>query len=203
MSRIPLPSVDSMSAAQKQVYEQIIAGPRGRLIGPLRAALHKPELAQRWQSFGAILRYDTCFPKLLNELAIILTARRWNSQVEWFVHAQAALDAGLPSEIIEAIKNGLPPTFSCQQQYLVYEYVRQLQQTGNVENVIYDAVLQHWDVVGVVELTALVGYYTMVSMTLNAHYIPVPDEQPDPLIVPIQNGNPALSELPCATLSSR
>jgi len=38
-----------------------------------------------------------------------------------------------------------------------------------------------WQALGVVELTALIGYYTMVSMTLNAHEIPLPEGQKPPL----------------------
>jgi 4-carboxymuconolactone decarboxylase len=66
----------------------------GQMIGPLRAAIHSPELASAWSALGEFLRYRTCLPPRLNELAIIVTGRRWTAQVEWWVHARAALGGG-------------------------------------------------------------------------------------------------------------
>ena len=85
--RISFPTPDTMTAEQRQVYEQIVSGPRGTLVGPLRAALHNPALADRWQRLGQVLRFETSIPTHLNELAILVTARRWNSDLEWGIHA--------------------------------------------------------------------------------------------------------------------
>jgi 4-carboxymuconolactone decarboxylase len=195
MSRIPFPTPDTMSEAQKQVYERIVSGPRGRLVGPLRAALHNPELAERWQAFGALLRYGTSLPPRVSELAIVVTARRWNSQIEWHIHAQAAADAGIAPAVLEAIRARRAPAFETSDDEIVYEYARQLQETGQVAPVLYARAVERWGVAGVVELTAVIGYYTMVSMTLNAHEIPMPDDAPAPLDVPADAGQPALSHL--------
>ena len=71
MSRIPLPTLESMNPQQRAVYDNIVSGPRGRLVGPLRAVLHNPDLAERWQRLGEILRFDTVLPPKLNELAAL------------------------------------------------------------------------------------------------------------------------------------
>lgn len=196
MSRIPLPTVESMNAEQRAVYDNIVSGPRGRLVGPLRAVLHNPELAERWQRLGEILRFGTILPPKLNELAILVTARRWNSQIEWFIHAQAAEKAGLSSSVIEAMKEGRVPEFQDEAQAVVYEYGRQLQAHGTVDEQTYARAVALWGAVGVVELTAVIGYYTMVSMTLNVHEIPMPDGETGPLTAPVKNDRPALSDLP-------
>ncbi|MBV8512330.1 MAG: carboxymuconolactone decarboxylase family protein, partial [Xanthobacteraceae bacterium] len=78
MARIPLPSPDTLTAEQKRVYDAIVSGPRGALRGPLRAALHNPELADKWQQLGELLRYRTSLPPQLSELAILVTARHCN-----------------------------------------------------------------------------------------------------------------------------
>ncbi|WP_049057656.1 carboxymuconolactone decarboxylase family protein [Achromobacter xylosoxidans] len=195
MSRIPLPTPDSMSDDQKRVYERIVSGPRGRLVGPLRAALHNPELAERWQALGALLRFGTSLPPRVSELAIVVTARRWNSQIEWHIHAQAARAAGIADAVLDAIQARREPVFDNRDDEIVYAYARQLQETGQVEPALYAEAVQRWAAVGVVELTAVIGYYTMVSMTLNAHEIPMPDDAPAPLDVPQQDGWPALSRL--------
>lgn len=175
VSRIPLPSPDDMNAAQKAVYDKIISGPRGTLVGPLRAALHNPALADRWQALGQVLRYETSFPQALNELAILVTARHWNSELEWTIHAGAARKAGVEEAIIEAVARAELPNFTDTDQRGIYEYSRELLENGKVSPDTYAEVLARWGPLGTVELTALIGYYSMVAMTLNAHQIPLPD----------------------------
>lgn len=176
--RIPFPEPATMSPEQRRVYDAVVSGPRGALVGPLRAALHSPELADRWQQLGAFLRYHTCLPPRLNELAILVTARRWNAEIEWVVHATAALKAGLDPAVADDIRAGRPPRFSNPEDAEVYDFARELQQAGQVTDATYEAVRERWKERGVVELTALIGYYTMVAMTLNAHRIPLPDGMP-------------------------
>ncbi|MGN6457234.1 MAG: carboxymuconolactone decarboxylase family protein [Achromobacter mucicolens] len=195
MSRIPLPTPDTMTDDQKRVYEKIVSGPRGRLVGPLRAALHSPELAERWQALGALLRFGTSLAPRVSELAIVVTARRWNSQIEWHIHAQAARAAGISDAVLDAIQARETPVFDNADDAVVYEFARQIQETGEVDPDLYAQAVARWDAVGMVELTAVIGYYTMVSMTLNAHEIPMPDDAPPPLDTPRQAGAPVLSRL--------
>lgn len=174
--RVPILLEEEMSAEQRQLYQAVISGPRGRMIGPLRAAIHSPEMASLWSQFGEFLRYRTCLPPRLNELAIIVTGRRWTSHVEWWVHARACREAGMPQEVIDAIGALRAPLFHDPADLEVYEFARALQQTGRVPTETYRAVAGRWGTRGVVELAAVIGYYTMVSMTLNAHQLPLPDD---------------------------
>lgn len=183
MGRIHFPSGDELNAEQRVVYDEVVSGPRGRLIGPLRAIIHSPDLAARWSRFGEFLRFSTCLPPKLNELAIIVTGRFWNSQLEFQVHSKAALDAGLGAAAIEAIRIAAPPTFSDPAEAEVYEFTRELVETGSVSDESHAAVTRRWGERGVVELTGVIGYYTMVCFTLNAHQIPLPDGGEDPLPV--------------------
>lgn len=182
--RIPLPGREELDDAQRAVWDRVVSGPRGTVIGPLRAAIHNAELAGRWSAMGEALRFGTSLPKRLSELAICVTGRRWSSQVEWWVHARVAEEAGIAPAILDAIREGRPPVFADPQERVVYEFARELQQSGRVPDAIHAAVRESFGVKGVVELTALIGYYTMVSMTLNAHGIPLPDGEADPLEPP-------------------
>jgi len=185
-----------MTDEQRRVHDNIVGGKRGELVGPLRAALLNPALAEQWQQFGAALRFGTSVPRTITEVAILVTGRRWNSQVEYFIHARDALAAGVPAALIEQIRLGQVPEFDTQEACDAYEYARQLQAHGNVEQVLYDRMVARWQPIGVMELTAVIGYYTMVSMTLNAHDISVPEGQTPPLSVEVQQGLPVLAELP-------
>jgi 4-carboxymuconolactone decarboxylase len=192
--RIPLPAREELDAAQREVWDRVVAGPRGTVIGPLRAAIHNAELAARWSAMGEALRFGTSLPKRLSELAICVTGRRWSSQVEWWVHARVAAEAGIAPAILDAIREGRSPSFADPQERLVYDFARALQQDGRVLDTTYAAARESFGVKGVVELTALIGYYTMVSMTLNAHGIPLPDGEAEPLAAPATG----LFDLPAA-----
>ncbi|MCR0984452.1 carboxymuconolactone decarboxylase family protein [Roseomonas populi] len=194
MARIPLPGPEELTPEQRKVYDSVLAGPRGQVIGPLRAVIHSPDLAARWSALGEILRFGTVLPKRLNELAIVVTGRRWSSQVEWWVHARAAAEAGIAQHAIDAIHRGEAPAFADAEETLVYEFARALQVDGRVPPATYDAARARWGERGVVELTAVIGYYTMVSMTLNAHEIPLPDGVA-PVLTPPESG---LAPLPPA-----
>ena len=174
-ARITLPCPETMTSDQRAVHDAVLRGPRGKLVGPLRAALLNADLADRWQKLGEILRYHTSLPKRITELAILVTARRWNSDLEWQIHATAAAEGGLDAAIIDAIRIAQPPRFEAADEAETYEFSRQIQLTGKVDDLTYGAVKDRWGDVGVVELTAVIGYYTMVAMTLNAHHIPLPD----------------------------
>lgn len=197
LPRISLPTPETMNPEQRAVYDDIVGGRRARLVGPLRAALHNPALADRWQKLGTLLRFGTSIPPRLSELAILVTARRWNSQLEWLIHAGDGLTAGLPQSIIDAIAVATPPVFDNASDAAVYEYTRQLLQHGVVDDPAYQAVLEQFGEAGAVELTAIVGYYSMVAMTLNAHRIPLPDEGTEAPLRPVgTNAAHVLTEMP-------
>jgi 4-carboxymuconolactone decarboxylase len=177
-----------MNAAQRAVHDAVISGARGKIVGPLRAALHNPELADKWQQLGALLRYQTSLPPVLSELAILVTARHWDSQFEWFQHAPIAAGAGVGDEVIDAIARGaalppLPPDRAA-----VHAYAAELLARHRVGQVVYDRALAVLGTAGLVELTALIGYYSMVALTLNAHEFDLPPgiTPPLPLLRPAE-----------------
>lgn len=180
MPRIPFLRPDEMNEDQRRVYDEIVGGPRGAVVGPLLAVLHRADLADRWQKLGELLRYRTSLPQRLSELAVLVTARRWKSILEWYIHAPIAVTAGLPSEIVEAIRNEELPNFTDADDAAIYAFASELHSNATVSEATYARVLERWGVVGVVELTALIGYYTMVAMTLNAHAYELPNQAPHP-----------------------
>ncbi|RRH85607.1 carboxymuconolactone decarboxylase family protein [Variovorax beijingensis] len=175
MPRIPLFPTDTMSPEQRAVHDRIVSGPRGRIQGPLRAALHNPELADKWQALGALLRYGTSLPPRLSEIAILVTGRACNSPFEWYAHRAEAEKAGIEQPVIEAILAGSEPPGLSADDAAVYRYAVELNRHNSVSDATYNMALVRLGARTVVELTALVGYYTMVAMTLNCHEIPLPE----------------------------
>ena len=175
MPRITLPTPDDMNADQRRVYDKIVSGRRGKLQGPLRAALHNAELADRWQALGELLRYNTSLTPRQSELAILVTGRACNSPFEWYAHRKEAEAVGIEQSISEALLEQRWPDGLSDEDASIVRYASELNRYDSVSDATYAAALAHFGERTVVELTALVGYYTMVAMSLNAHEIPLPD----------------------------
>ncbi len=175
MSRIPFPTPETMSPEQRAVYDRVVSGPRGKIEGPLRAALYNAELADKWQALGAQLRYNTSLPPRLSEIAILAAGRVCESPFEWYAHRRESEKVGIEKDILDAMLAQTEVPFRSVDEELVYNYARELSIHRSVSDKTYAATLAHFGALTVVELTALVGYYTMVSMTLNAHEIPLPE----------------------------
>lgn len=181
MPRIPLAATEKLNPEQRAVFDKIASGPRAGVRGPFLALLHQPALADAWQQLGEVLRYRTSFPPRLSELAILVTARHMNCQYEWFAHEPHATKAGVPAAVIAAIKAGERPELGGADERAVYDFAVELNARNVVSPETYQQAVDQFGTVGVVELAALVGYYTMVAMTLNAHEIPVPAGATPPL----------------------
>jgi 4-carboxymuconolactone decarboxylase len=177
MARMEFPDPLSMTVEQRAVYDQIVSGPRGKIEGPLRAALVNPELADRWQALGALLRYRTSLTPRQSEVAILVTGRACNSPFEWFAHRRESEKIGLEQAIIEAILARETPCFADASEAAVYAFASELNEFRSVSDATYRVAKQFFDAKALVELTALVGYYTLVAMTLNTHEIPLPAGQ--------------------------
>lgn len=174
-------SREEMSLVQQRVADEAAAGKRGRVPAPLRAWLHSPELGARAQKLGEFLRYDTSLGPRLSELAILVTARFWTSQYEWYAHKREALKAGLDPETVEAIARRDTPLFTDEKARIVYDYATALHGAHAVPDELHAAAVRALGEQGVVELVGLLGYYTLVAMTLNAFDIGVPSGEVEEL----------------------
>lgn len=175
-------SPSEMSADQKIIYEESVSSKRGTVTPPLRAWIHAPEVARHASRLGAFLRYDTTLGPRLSELAILVTARYWSAQFEWYAHKKMALAAGLDSRIIDAINHRHVPDFDDPKTQLVYEFSKSLHENHRVPKLLYDKAIEILGETGVVELIGLLGYYSLVSMTLNTFEVELPEDESSDLV---------------------
>ncbi len=175
MPRIKLPEPADMTDAQRAVYGTVVAGKRGRAPAPFLAWLANPEMADRAQKLGELVRYDTTLPPRLSELAILAVARFWSSEYEWFAHKKEALKAGLDAGIIADIAARRPPRLVNRDEQAVYDFTVALNEMRQVTDERYRAAVDAIGDRAVVELVTLIGYYTLIAMTLNVFEICVPD----------------------------
>ena len=181
MAKRPIDLDESaLTSEQQAVFDAIASGPRGVVEGPLRVWLQSPALAETAQALGAFCRYGTRLPPKLSELAILVTGAFWRSGFEWAVHAPIAIREGLSTAVVEAIGRGEHPDFAEPAEEAIYDFASELHRDHRVCDETYARVTALFGQEGAVELTGILGYYTLISMTINAFEVPLPDGATDP-----------------------
>src|SRR2546430_2206916 len=185
-------SVGELNDAQRKVYEEIAGGPRGGVRGPFNALLRSPQLTDRVHRMGEYIRFNSSLPprvtrmaeyirfngplpRGLNEFAILITARPWSSQYEWYAHRPLALKAGLAPGVASDLAQRRRPPAMRDDEAAVYDFCTELNERKFVSDATYKAVLERFGERGVVDLIGVSGYYTLVSMVLNVDRHPAPE----------------------------
>ncbi|HET9834544.1 MAG TPA: hypothetical protein VFP91_22630 [Vicinamibacterales bacterium] len=166
---------DEMTPAQRTMVEHLVAGPRAGAGGPFNVLLRSPEMGDIAQQFGASMRFNQSMPRKLNEMAIIITARYWTAQYEWYAHKRAALQAGLDPAIVDAIQHGRKPAAMQKDEAAVYTFCTELLNTKHVSDATFATAKNAVGEKGVVDLMGVMSWYQMVSMMLNVDRYPLPD----------------------------
>jgi 4-carboxymuconolactone decarboxylase len=172
-----LPDIDpaTLDEEGKRVYDAIVAGPRGLVQGPLRVWLNSPALADRAQALGAFCRYGSSLEPRLSELAILITGAFWRAGFEWHVHAPIAAETGLSAGVIEEIRRGARPEFSRDDERCVYSFAHELWTAHRVAPQTYAQAERVLGSRALVDLVGILGYYGLISMTICAFEVPLPD----------------------------
>lgn len=171
--RITAPALVEMNEAQREEYERSLktfGGP----VGPRMPLINSPDVLEAWSQMQNALMKST-LPRKLREVAILVVGSHWKSEFEWYIHAEEAKRHGVALAAVEAIRVGKQPQFATTEEQIVYRYAHELVTTHQVSDSAYDAA---WKLLGtktLVDLTVLLGHYTSVSMTLNAHRVPLPN----------------------------
>lgn len=180
MSRIPKLTAETMSDAQREVVELITSGPHQQVMGPYPAWLQSPELAKRTRSLSEYLRFKSTPSKRLAEIAILITGRHWKAEFEFYAHAQLARKTGVEEPIIQALAAGKHPDFANSDDEVVYDLCTEMLNTRRISDATYKRALDAFGMQSLVELVTIMGYYCMVSITLNAFEAPLPPGEPSP-----------------------
>lgn len=178
--RFPPIAPEQLSPAQRKVHDAIAGGPRGGVRGPFAVLLRSPEVADRVQKLGEHLRYNSSLPARLNEFAIIINARFWGSKYEWFAHRPMAEKGGLKPSLADDVAAGRRPAGMQEDEALVYDFCMTLHRDHFVDDALFARAKGLLGEQGVVDLIAVSGYYTLVSMVLNVAEIPLPAGTPSP-----------------------
>jgi 4-carboxymuconolactone decarboxylase len=133
--------------------------------------MYSPEIMSIARSAGDYLRYHSAIGNTLSELVILITAREWSQDYEWYVHQPIALKAGISKDIADAISDGRRPAGMSADEEIVYDFAIELLKNKRVSDATFNRADQRFGKKGVVDMAGIVGYYTFLAMQLNmAHY---------------------------------
>ena len=187
MSRLSAIRPADANSAQREVIDAIAGGARGRdrplasllderggMAGPFNAWVHRPDLGLAVQGLGERLRFHGALPGAAREIAILTVGAKWMAEYEWWAHVRIGRREGVTGETIDAIRRGRRPVLADPVEQAAHDFTAALLETGGVDPALYDAARAQLGDGGLVELVTLVGYYTLVSFTLNAFDVPLP-----------------------------
>ena len=164
----PITDREALNAEGREAYDAVVERRGGRVAGPFGVMLHSPQVAARSARLGDYLRFDCVLERADRELAIIAVAREFDAAVEWAGHVRLAREAGVREEAIEVVGSRSETAALSDAEAGIVRYVRELLGQKRVTDATFEAARMRLGERGVVDLTALIGYYALVACTLNA-----------------------------------
>ncbi|WP_414468098.1 carboxymuconolactone decarboxylase family protein [Methylobacterium currus] len=174
--RLPTIPPAQYSPEQKQAAEAFEAARKVPVFGPFEPLMHSPEVMSLARSMGDYLRYKPKIGTTLSELVILVNARHWTQDYEWYVHAPIAQKVGIAPETIAAIRDGRRPTGLPDDQETAYDFTSELLQNKRVSDATFARAEKLFGKPGIVDLTAVSGYYTFLAMELNVARYALPKD---------------------------
>jgi 4-carboxymuconolactone decarboxylase len=185
--RLPDIPNEAMSPQQRALRDAIMASRKiadAKLGGPFAVFLQAPVFGDLVQRLGEHCRFKTALPPRLSEFAILSIARLWRSQYEWFVHVKVAEKAGVSARTIRDLQAGREPKSAAKDERAIFRFIAELHKTKRVSDRTYKGVHALLGDAGMVEFVGILGYYTLVAMSLNVFRVPLPDGQTQPFKEP-------------------
>jgi len=179
--RMPPIPPDRMTEAQKKAAEAFAEGRGYAVRGPFVPLIRSPEVMLRAKAMGDYLRFKSTLGPRLNEMVILITAREWSQQYEWQAHHPIALKEGLRSDIAEAIADGRRPTGMAEDEEAAYDLATEILRTRRVSDATYRRAVARFGEQGVIDLLGVTGYYTFLSIVMNATRTALPENVAEPL----------------------
>jgi len=169
----PIPS-SQYTADQKQAAAEFEAARKVPVFGPFQPMMHSPEVMSKTRAMGDYLRYKSAIGNTLSELVILITAREWSQDYEGAVHYPIALKAGIRQETADAIAEGRRPAAMNPDEEVVYDFTSELLRNKQVSDPTFERAKSRFGTQGVVDMTGIAGYYTLLAMQLNVAQFPIP-----------------------------
>jgi len=184
MPRLEVLALDQLTEDQLTVLDAINSGPRGGgtpigLVGPFGVWVRAPRIGMAVQALGGVARFETSIAEDVKDVAICVVGAHHQAKFEFAAHARLAQAAGVDAAAIENIRLGRDPVLKGTQS-LAWSVATELMDAHRISDATYARAISSWNEEGLIELVSVVGYYCLVSLTLNAFDVPLPDNMDDP-----------------------
>jgi 4-carboxymuconolactone decarboxylase len=181
--RVSVLTEEQLTSEQRALLDSIRSGPRGSSInirGPFAVFLHAPTFGELAQKLGGYCRFNTSVSPRLSEFAILVTAKLWRAQYEWFAHVPQAERAGVKPATIRDLHQGRVPKSAPKDERAIYDFIQELYKTRRVSDKTFARVHALLGDAATVELVGILGYYVLISMILNVFRMSPPGDEPLP-----------------------
>jgi len=175
IERFPGMMPNEMTDEQKAAADTFAEGRGYDVRGPFLALLRSPEVMLRTKAMGDYLRFKSSLPPRLSEMAILITARFWSQNYEWHAHRPLAEKGGLDPAIADAIADGRRPENMAEDEEALYDFATELHVNKSVSDTTFARAKALFGDQGVIDLTAINGYYTLIAMVLNVGRTQLPE----------------------------
>ncbi|MES2071718.1 MAG: carboxymuconolactone decarboxylase family protein [Pseudomonadota bacterium] len=175
-ARLPTIAPEKYTEEQKKAAEEFLVTRKVPVFGPFEPLMHSPQVMSQARAMGDYLRYNSAIGNTLSELAILVTAREWTQDYEWYVHYPIALKMGIKKDIADAIADGKRPSGMSEDEEIVYDFSTELHKNKRVSDATFARADKRFGKKGVVDLTGINAYYTLLAMQLNAARYPLPKD---------------------------
>ncbi|MBC7858243.1 MAG: carboxymuconolactone decarboxylase family protein [Burkholderiaceae bacterium] len=172
--RLPTIPPERYTDEQRKAADEFMASRKVPVFGPFEPLMHSPQVMSQARATGDYLRYNSALGNVLSELAILITAREWAQDYEWYVHYPIAIKAGIKPEIANAIADARRPLGMSEDEEIVYEFSTELHKNKRVSARTFERAEKRFGKKGVVDLTGINAYYTLLAMQMNVAQYPVP-----------------------------
>jgi 4-carboxymuconolactone decarboxylase len=180
--RLPTIPTAQYTEEQKRAAADFESARKTPIFGPFEPLMYSPQLMSSARGMGDYLRYKSAIGNTMSQFVILLTAREWTEDYEWSVHYPLALEAGIRKEVADDIAAGRRPTTMSHDQETVFNFTTELLRNKRVSDATFERAKSLLGTRGVVDLTGIVGYYTLIAMQLNvAQYPATPGKGLSPL----------------------
>jgi 4-carboxymuconolactone decarboxylase len=179
--RLPPIADADLTEEQKRAAREFESGRGYAVHGPFAVMLRSPEVMLRAMAMGDYLRFRNALPKRVSEMVILITAREWTQQFEWTYHYRYAMEAGLAPEIADAIGEGRRPPNMAADETAAYDFAVELHHRKSVSDATYARALAAFGERGIIDLTGICGYYSLLAMVMNVARTPADAEGAAPL----------------------
>ena len=174
--RLPTIAPAQYTDEQKKAADDFLSARKVPVFGPFEPLMHSPQVMSQARAMGDYLRYNSAMGNTLSELAILVTAREWTQDYEWYVHHPIALKVGIKPEIADAIADGRRPAGMSNDEEIVYDFSTELHRNKRVSDSTFARAEKRFGKKGVVDLTGINSYYALLAMQLNVAQYQMPKD---------------------------